>query len=134
MLCFPTFSDEFEQSERLVLDFMENVPILRKGNHSAVLEPKYFDIRSILDWSICPSTSFWNLENDYDETLSLLPNNQRYYSELQEESIAAMSYYLKQVRFKGELEDWILFAMGSAEFKQKIRDRLYDHSMTDCLK
>ena len=132
MLSYPNFY-EFEKNKQSVMDFLETMPILRNGNRSIILEPKYYDIKQMADPKITPDGSYWNLipYDDWDAQEAAPEHNQWFYSEIKENAIGSMWSFLENKCGKKELNDWIVpSAMADKDVKERVRQSLYDSN--DC--
>jgi|GEM_PF-6780053 len=128
MIIYPDFG-KFSRNETAVVNFLDNMPILRNGNRSIILEPELFEIRRMPDPNITPGSSYWNLIpfDDWDAQDAAPVNNRRFYSEILEISCGRMGSYLEYTCAMQELSNWIVpCVMEDVTIKDKVKNSLFD--------
>lgn len=128
MLKYPDFG-RFIENKYVVVNFLEKMPILKRGNRSIALESEFFEIKPMTDSKLVPSGSYWNLipYDDWDAQDAAPKHNHFFYSEIQENSTGSMWPYLEYTCGQKDLNDWIISgAMADENVQNRIKDSLFD--------
>ncbi len=127
LVVYPDFH-QFEKNKPAVIRFLEEMPILKNGDRSIVLEPEHYEIKPMPDPDICPSGSYWNLipHEDWDAQEAAPKHNQHYYSDIQANANGAMWSYLEYECERKDLDDWVSQVMEDRNIWDKLRNSLYD--------